>query len=187
MMDSGFLLFDGASHRQALVWLCQRFPEHSPRPLLQGTPYEPLAAIGPILLQADAGTPLNDAWQAGQPELEQAVWLRSELPLVALRESLRRRLRILAPDGRVFWLRLADARPLRQAWRSQVQWPAGFWHGVSEVWLRDGEAPILAWHNPHPQLDATQPGPPLEAQITLDWPLLDALAQPEPHPQDAPA
>ena len=187
MTDAGFLLFDGASHKQALAWLCQTFPEHGARPLLLGTPYAALADIGPILLEADAGSALHNAWCQGARELQHAVWLRSDFALHDLRDALRRRLRILSPDGREFWLRLADGRPLLDAWRASVQWPSGFWHGVHEVWLHDGEAPLLAWSNPSPEQDETVASDTLAAQITLDWPLLEALAQHEPHLQDAPA
>ncbi|MFT0622513.1 DUF4123 domain-containing protein [Ectopseudomonas guguanensis] len=187
MIDTGFLLFDGASHKQALAWLCQTFPEHSPRPLLQGTPYSSLADIGPILLNADAGSPLYNAWLAGTTELRHAVWLKSEFPLPDLRDALQRRLRILSPDGREFWLRLADARPLLNAWRANVQWPSGFWHGVREVWLHDGEAPLLAWNNSNPERDETVASDTLEAQITLDWPLLEALAHNDTTVQEATA
>lgn len=187
MIDRGFLLFDGASHTQALAWLCQTFPEHSPRPLLQGTAYEALAELGPILLEADAGSTLHDAWSQGREELLNAVWLKSDVPLPDLRDALQRRLRILSPDGREFWLRLADGRPLLNAWRARAQWPDGFWCGVQEVWLRDHDAPVLTWRNAHPELDTTRPQDTLDAQITLGWPLLETLAQHEPHLQDAPA
>lgn len=185
MTGSGFLLFDGASHKQALVWLCQTFPEHSPCPLLQGTPYSSLAEIGPILLEAGVGSALYEAWHQGRPELHNAVWLKSDFALYELRAVLQRRLRIFSPDGREFWLRLADGRPLLKAWRTHTHWPSGFWHGVHEVWLRDHETPLLAWANPHPEQDATTPRDTIDAQITLDWPLLEALAQSEARLQEA--
>lgn len=187
MIGRGFLLFDGASHKQALAWLCQTFPEHSPRPLLQGTAYEALAELGPILLEANAGSTLHEAWAQGRDELLTAVWLKSDFALPDLRNALQRRLRIFSPDGREFWLRLADGRPLLNAWRVHTHWPNGFWHGVQQVWLRDHDAPVLAWSNVYPELDTTRPQNTLDAQITLDWPLLEALAQHEPHLQDAPA
>lgn len=187
MNGRGFLLFDGASHKQALAWLCQTFPEHSPRPLLQGTAYESLAEIGPILLEVNAGSALHEAWAQGRDELLHAVWLKSDLTLPDLRDALQRRLRILSPDGREFWLRLADGRPLLNAWRAHALWPDGFWYGVQQVWLRDHDAPVLVWSNAHPKLDATRPQDTLDAQLTLDWPLLEALAQHQPHLQDASA
>lgn len=186
-MDTGFLLFDGASRKQALAWLCQTFPEHSPLPLLLGTPYSSLAEIGPILLNANAGSALHDAWYQGGSELQHAVWLKSDFALHDLRATLQRRLRILSPDGREFWLRLADGRPLRNAWRADAQWPVGFWHGVREVWLHDGGTPLLAWSNPSPERDETIASEPLAAQITLDWPLLEALAHSETTLQEATA
>ncbi|HCJ29626.1 MAG TPA: hypothetical protein DHV63_10100 [Pseudomonas sp.] len=185
MTGTGFLLFDGASHKQALAWLCQTFPEHSPRPLLLGTPYSSLAEIGPILLSADEGSTLHDAWCQGSSELHYAVWLKSDFALDDLHGILQRRLRVLSPDGREFWLRLADGRPLLNAWRVNAQWPSGFWHGVHEVWLSGADAPFLAWGNSSPERDSTVARKSLDAQITLDWPLLEALAQSETNKQDA--
>ncbi|MBE7374636.1 DUF4123 domain-containing protein [Pseudomonas lopnurensis] len=185
MTGTGFLLFDGASHKQALAWLCQTFPGHSPRPLLSGTPYSPLAEIGPILLNADAGSPLHEAWYRGRSELRHAVWLKSDFALHELRDALQRRLRILSPDGRKFWLRLADARPLLDAWRANAQWPAGFWHGVRDIWLHDEDVPLLAWSNPPPERDDSGASEPLDARFTLDWPLLEALAHSETTLQEA--
>lgn len=187
MIGPGFLLFDGASHKHALAWLCQTFPEHSPRPLLQGTAYAALAEIGPILLEADAGSALHEAWAQGRNELLNAVWLKSDLPLSGLRDALQSRLRILSPDRREFWLRLADSRPLLNVWRTHAHWPDGFWYGVHEVWLRHHEGPLMAWSNEKPESNSSTSQDTLYAQITLDWPLLEALAQDESHLQDAQA
>lgn len=187
MTSAGFLLFDGASHKQALAWLCQTFPEHSPMPLFLGTPYEALADLGPILLDAAEGSALHSAWYRGSPELQSAVWLNSNLALHDLYASLQRRLRVRAPDGREFWLRLADAKPLAQAWRAAAQWPQGFWYGVREVWLRDNDIPQRAWHNSSPEQDNTVASDTLDAQIILDWPLLEALAHSKPALQEATA
>jgi len=177
MTNSGALLFDGASRKKALAWLSQTYPEHSLRPLLQGTAYKALADIGPILLDADQGSALHVAWLQGSPDLQHAVWLKTRVKLDQLHTSLIRRLRIRSPDGREFWLRLADARPLLNAWRAGSQWPSGFWHGVEEIWLQGSSGPLKAWDNASPELDATRPSQSIDAQITLDWPLLVALAQ----------
>lgn len=185
MTDSGFLLFDGASHKQALAWFYQTFPEHSPRPLLLGTPYAALAEVGPILLDASEHSALYNAWYRGNLELRYAVWLKSCLALQELYNTLQRRLRVLSPDGREFWLRLADARPLYNVWRADTPWPPGFWHGVREVWLHDGNAPLLAWSNVLPEQDNTVASETLNAQITLDWPLLEALANSKNNLQEA--
>lgn len=177
MKNNGALLFDGASRRQALVWLCRTYPEHALRPLLHGTPYAPLAEIGPILLEAEQGSPLHSAWCQGAAGLRHAVWLKTETKLDDLHASLKRRLRILSPDGREFWLRLADARPLLKLWQAGLQWPPGFWHGVAEIWLQNQDGPFQAWRNPSPERDGTTATQAIDAQITLDWPLLEALAQ----------
>jgi hypothetical protein len=177
MTNTGALLFDGASRKKALVWLSQTYPEHSLRPLLHGTAYQALADIGPILLDAEEGSALHTAWLQGSPDLQHAVWLRTEVSLDRLRTSLMQRLRILSPDGREFWLRLADARPLLNAWQAQVQWPAGFWYGITEIWLRDRDGPFSAWSNEAPERDCSIATQDINAQIILDWPLLQALAQ----------
>lgn len=176
MTNNGALLFDGASRKQAARWLSQTYPEHGLRPLLHGTPYEPLADIGPILLEAAPGSHLHSAWAQGDAGLEHAVWLATDVPSDQLFSSLQRRLRILSPDGREFWLRLADARPLHMAWQAQCQWSQGFWHGITEVWLPTPSGPLPAWSNSAPELDYTATIQSLNAQITLDWLLLNALA-----------
>ncbi|WP_339458219.1 DUF4123 domain-containing protein [Pseudomonas sp. EA_105y_Pfl2_R69] len=175
MTTTGALLFDGASHKQAEMWLRQTFTNHWLRPLLNGTPYELLADIGPILVEAEHGSDLHNAWAQGDAGLEHAVWLATNLPFDQLFNSLQRRLRILSPDGREFWLRLADARPLHMAWQAQSQWPQGFWHGVTEVWLPTPNGPLQTWSNPSPEFDCTTVTQSINAQITLDWPLLEAL------------
>lgn len=185
MTSTGFLLFDGASHKKALAWLCQNFSEHSLSPLLLGTPYSSLAEIGPILLCADDGSTLHNAWCQGRSELRHAVWLKSDFSLHNLHCTLQRRLRIFSPDGREFWLRLADGRPLLNAWRLNAQWPLGFWHGVYEIWLSGADAPFLAWSNSSPERDSTLAQKSFGAQITLDWPLLEAMAHCETNKQDA--
>lgn len=177
MTNAGALLFDGASRKNAPAWLSQTYPEHSLRPLLHGTEYKALADIGPMLLDAEEGSALHTAWLQGSSDLQHAVWLKTEVGLDRLRTSLMRRLRILSPDGREFWLRLADARPLLDAWRAQAQWPAGFWYGITEVWLRNQDGPFNAWSNDAPEFDCTIATRDMNAQIILDWPPLEALAQ----------
>ena len=183
MNSNGALLFDGASRRQALIWLASEYPQHSLFPLLQGTAYAALADIGPILLDADPDSPLPTAWSQGQPGLQHSVWLRTCLQPDDLASSLRRRLRVRSPDGREFWLRLADARPLLNAWQTGQRWPTGFWHGVIEVWLGSANGPLQAWQNDTPEQDGTTPASTLNAQVRLDWPLLSALAQPDAIPE----
>src|SRR5690606_12108757 len=146
-----------------------------PRLLLRHTAYEGIAEFGPVLVQADEGSPLYSAWWQGQADLLSAVWLESTMPAERLLKVLQRRLRIHAPDGREFWLRLGDTAPLRKAWLGGAQWPADFWHGVSAVWLQHDGALIPAWPNQNPEVDCAPTDSGLAAQITLDWPLLEAL------------
>jgi hypothetical protein len=174
-MRSGALLLEGAHHEQPLRWLYQQYPDHEPRLLLRHTAYEEIADFGPVLVQADEGSSLYSAWWQGKADLLSAVWLEPTMPVERLFKVLQRRLRIHAPDGREFWLRLGDAAPLRQAWRVGAQWPSGFWHGVSAVWLQHDGAPILAWSNQTPEVDCAPADSGLVAQATLDWPLLEAL------------
>lgn len=177
MTQTGALLFDGASRKRALIWLSQTYPEHSVSPLLYGTAFNALGDVGPILLDADEGSPLHQAWLRGAPDLQHAVWLKTSSSQNELYTSLCRRLRILSPDGREFWLRLADARPMLRAWQVSAKWPEGFWYGVKEVWLRDQHNALMAWKNETPEYDCTVAADNIQAQIMLDWPLLEALAQ----------
>lgn len=185
MASTGVLLFDGASRKRALVWLSKTYPEHSLSPLLYGTQFEALGDVGPILLDADEGSLLQKAWFQGSPDLQYAVWLKTEKGLPELYTSLRRRLRVYSPDGREFWLRLADSRPLLRASEAKVQWPEGFWHGVSEVWLQRHGRAFKAWENQTPEHDCTCSAEDINAQITLEWPLLEALAQESESSQEA--
>ncbi|MCQ4326390.1 hypothetical protein CXK94_02455 [Stutzerimonas stutzeri] len=181
---NGALLLDGARHENATAWLYQRFPTHQPWPLLLGTDYEPIADAGPILLDAPQGSPVYEAWRHGS-DIEDGVWLQSDAALDDLQRILQRRLRIFTPERGELWLRLGDACPLYRAWQSGAQWPEGFWHGVQGVWLRDGTGIFCAWHNDRPQQDGAPDDLGIAAQLTLDWPLLQALANQDDIAQDA--
>jgi hypothetical protein len=177
MTTNGVLLIDGAQIENALAWLYQHYPDHQPQPLLLETPYEALMEIGPILLDAPSGSALQRDWAGGVGGLQHGIWLETTQPVNQLFSSLQRRLRIHSPDGREFWLRIADARPLRLVWKAGATWPAGFWHGVSCLWLRNEQGPIKAWINDTPELDCAPRENGLNAQVVLDWPLLEALTQ----------
>jgi hypothetical protein len=177
MSGTGALLFDGASRKKALVWLSHTYPQHSLMPLLYGTQFELVGDVGPVLIDADEGSPLHAAWVQGASGLKNAVWLKTAINQNQLYASLRRRLRVRSPDGRNFWLRLADARPLLRAWQAEAAWPQGFWHGVSQVWLHAHGGPFLAWENANASDDCCPSAEDMSAQIMLDWPMLEALAQ----------
>lgn len=185
VMRTGALLFDGASRKQALVWLSQTYPEHSQSPLLYNTQYEALGDIGPVLLDADEDSRLYLDWLNGSGELQQAVWLKTSVCQNELYTSLRRRLRVRSPAGREYWLRLADARPLSRAWQAGATWPEGFWYGVSEVWLQYQGCAHKAWDNPTPLFDCSTPVDGIAAQITLDWLLLAGLSHKDATAQEA--
>lgn len=174
--NRGVLLVDGARYEEAFTWLYERYAEHSILPLLSGTDYEPIAEAGPILIDAPQGSTPHHAWRSGT-DMQSAIWLESERSAEELWAMLQRRLRILAPDGREYWLRIADAQPLYQAWSDGAQWPDGFWHGVERVWLLHQGNIFCAWHNRSPQHDAAPLNTGIDAQLTLDWPLLEALAR----------
>ena len=185
MSKTGALLFDGASRKKALIWLSQNYPEHSSNPLLHGTQFEALSDVGPILLDADEGSPLHIGWSQGAPELKYSLWLKTSVGQSQLFVSLQRRLRVLSPDGREFWLRIADSRPMLNAWKAQAKWPDGFWCGVNEVWLHHQGAPFKAWENQAPEYDCTKFTKELNAQVMLDWSLLEALSQSQDISQEA--
>ncbi len=174
-MSSGALVLEGTRYEQPLRWLYQHHSEHEPQPLLRRTPYAEIAEFGAIMVPAGEGSTLRDAWWQGEASLRSAVWLETALPPDQLFNVLQRRLRIHTPDGRECWLRLGDGGALRQAWLAGAQWPAGFWHGVTGVWLQHDETPIRAWSNETPEVDCAPADNGLAAQITLDWPLLEAL------------
>lgn len=171
----GAILLDGSRYENAMAWLYRNFPSHQPRPLLQGTIYEPIADAGPILLDAPIGSPAYDAWTHGK-DIKDGIWLESDAPAEELQHILRRRLRVLTPDGRELWLRLGDARPLYRAWQREAQWPEGFWHRIPRIWLHHKGATFCAWQNAHPDTDGAPANQGITAQLTLDWPLLEALA-----------
>lgn len=175
--QGGALLMDGASHEHILAWLYQCYPSHQPLPLLLNTPYAALKEDGPILVDAPRQSPLHSAWTAGVAELRHAVWLETRLPTEQLFKSLQRRLQIRAPDGRTFWLRMGDARPLFHAWKADALWPPGFWHGVSVIWMQGGHGPLRTWYNEQPEFDLLPASESADALAILSWPLLEALTQ----------
>jgi hypothetical protein len=174
----GAILLDGARYDDALMWIYEQYPDHQPLPLLAGTPYELLAEAGPILLSAPAGSPAYQAWWQGV-DLHSGLWLESRCEVDELFRLLQRRVRILSPDRREFWLRFADAQPMRNAWLTGAQWPEGFWHRIDSIWLHHEHIPTCAWRNQAPHIDCAPADAGLSAQVTLDWPMLEALA-----PQD---
>lgn len=173
----GCLLLDGARYPDVFAWLERHWPEHTPYPLLRGSDYEAIADTGPLLLAAPQGEAIHTAWSKGA-DFADALWLESSVPAAELCKTLQRRLRILTPNGRELWLRLADARPMRAAWQRQVAWPEGFWHQVQAVWAVQEQQPACLWRNAQPNLDAAPNDADLRAQITLAWPLLHALGIP---------
>lgn len=172
---NGAVLLDGARYENAFAWLYQHFPDIQPRPLLLGTPYEPIADAGPILLVAPTGSPAYEAWRSGDLILD-GIWLESAAAADDLYRILQRRVRVFAPDRRELWLRLGDARPLHRAWLAKAQWPDGFWHRIQGIWLRHQASIVCAWHNDQAQVDLAPADQGIAAQLTLDWPLLEALA-----------
>lgn len=180
----GFILLDGARYESATAWLYQRFPGHQPIPLLLGTAYEPIADAGAILLDAPAGSGAYEAWRYGG-EIKDALWLESNASMDELHRMLQRRLRIFTPQHRELWLRLADARPLYQAWLRGAQWPEGFWYRISRIWLHHEGTTVCAWQNEQPENDGAPAELGLVAQMTLDWRLLEALAAQDDTAQEA--
>ncbi|WP_417780601.1 DUF4123 domain-containing protein [Stutzerimonas xanthomarina] len=173
---NGFILLDGARYENATAWLYQHFPSHQPTPLLLGTAYEPIADAGPILLDASVGSMAYIAWRRGT-EIKDGLWLESTASMDDMHRILQRRLRILTPESSELWLRLGDARPLYQAWLRRAQWPEGFWHRISRIWLHHEGKTFCAWQNEQPKNDAAPADCGLAAQMTLDWQLLEALAK----------
>lgn len=176
MSKDGALLIDGAAFESIMLWLSQRYPDHPKRCLLLDTAYAPLMELGPVLLHAPEGSEPHRDWSQGREGLQDSVWLETRHTFDQVFASLRHRLRIHSPDGREFWLRMADARPLRLAWQAEAQWPEGFWPGVACLWLRNEDGTFPAWVNEDPNRDCAKSG----AQIVLDWSLLDALTQDNP-------
>lgn len=175
--NKGLLLLDGAQYDNAMDWLHEHYGPDNPQSLFKGTPYEPIAAAGPFLLNASLGSAAYAAWWGGG-DLQRGVWLASLKSAHQLLPILQRRLRIVDAHQREFWLRLADGPVLRRAWLAGAQWPAGFWHGVDSVWLRQGGAAACAWENEVPEHDSAPANNGLAAQITLPEPLLQALSLP---------
>jgi hypothetical protein len=172
----GVLLIDGAQFADAHAWLYQHYAQDSPRALLKGTPYEPIAGSGPFVLNASQGSAAFNAWWSGS-NLQRGVWLSTSRNLVELVPILRRRLRIFDEQGDEFWLRLADGHALARSWLTEAQWPAGFWFGIESVWLRHAGRAVCAWTNDHPEHDAAPADLDMTAQFTLSTRLLDALSQ----------
>lgn len=175
--ERGFLFVDGMLIEPAMTWCFQFLPEcEPPLPLLRGTAYDGMAELGPLLIPVRPGDQADRVWQQPDNPLHLGVWLESRLDLLAMQMVLRRRLQVLNPAGHPYWLRLYDARTLRRVHQAGLVFPRGFWHGVDTVWLPRQNGPFLAWANPHPDDDAAPRDLDIAPQITLDWPLLHALA-----------
>lgn len=176
-MKQGAILIDGAGLDNACAWLYENYPAHQPRPLLFDTDYAPLMNLGPILLDASQGSALYLDWSQGAEVLQHSVWLETIQPVDQVFSILQQRLQVSSPDGRTFWLRMADACALKKALDVGAKWPAGFWYGVASVWLLDGSKPIRAWVNEEPEFDCISRADSASNRIGLDWPLLEALTQ----------
>jgi len=128
------------------------------------------------LLDAPVGSWAYEAWRYGT-EIKDGLWLESDASMDELHRILQRRLRIFTPDHRELWLRLADARPLYQAWLRGERWPEGFWYRISRIWLHHEGTTFIAWQNEQPENDGAPVELGLAAQMTLDWRLLEALGE----------
>ncbi|WP_443190163.1 DUF4123 domain-containing protein [Pseudomonas indica] len=176
----GYLFVDGLLIEPAMAWCFQYLPEcQPPMPLLRGTAYDGMAELGPLLIPVRPGDQADHLWQQADGPLHSAVWLESRLDLFAMQTILLRRLQVRDPKGKPYWLRFYDAYALSRAHQAGLEFPRGFWHGIDAVWLPRDTGPILAWANPHPDDDAAPGDLGVAPQITLDWPLLQALANPE--------
>ncbi|KIH84940.1 DUF4123 domain-containing protein [Pseudomonas batumici] len=176
MNHPGFLLIEGTCFRAAKAWFRQHYPTHQPVSLLINTPYVAIADAGPFLLEALPGSPIRLDWWQGDSPLGRGVWLSSRLSPAKLLLSLQRRLKVQAPLGREYWLRLGDAGALLRTWELQTPWPTGFWHGIDSVWLHRHGTPLCAWQNSAPEQDAAPVNAGFEAQIVLPDALLCALS-----------
>lgn len=176
----GFLFVDGLLIDPAMAWCFQYLPEcEPPLPLLRGTAYDGMADFGPLLIPVRPGDQADRVWQQVDSPLHHAVWLESRLDPFAMQPILRRRLQVRDPSGQPYWLRFYDARALSRTHHVGLEFPQGFWHGIDAVWLPRDTGPFLAWANPHPDDDAAPRDLDIAPQITLDWPLLQALANTE--------
>lgn len=176
----GFLFVDGLLIEPAMSWCFQYLPKcEPPLPLLRGTAYDGMVELGPLLIPVRPGAQAERLWQQADNPLHLAVWLESRLDLFAMQAILQRRLQVRAPGGQSYWLRAYDARALARVHQAGLAFPQGFWHGIDAVWLPRASAPFLAWANPAPDLDIAPRDLGVAPQITLDWPLLHALANTE--------
>jgi|GEM_PF-4914962 len=108
--------------------------------VLHGTDYAAIADSGPLLVRAGPGSRLMAQWRANERPARHA-WVfqsdRSDEEVVAFWQ---RRLFFLAPDGRRFWFRFADARVMSRAHGDRAL-PGGFWQGLSGVRFHPRQAP----------------------------------------------
>lgn len=176
MRAHGFLLFDAAVQDHALAWCYRELPMCQPVPLLYETEYQALAEQGPVLLAVSAGSVPEQSWLQKQGPLANAVWLESTLSAGVLTRLLQKRLQVFSPSGQRLWLRLADARPLWRAHQSSTAWPDSFWQGIDAVWLNTPSGPIEIWQHQQSTEALAIPPEGIAPILTLDWPLLHALA-----------
>lgn len=139
---TGVLIVDAALCEQGFRELYTRFQNHQLDPLLLLTDYQALAELGPVMI---TGQPLEELWTSWQrhwqelPCLQYAIWLEMDMDSNATRDWLLARLKVRFAQGREYWMRWGDSRPLGRAFSSSQLWPKGFWHGVESVrFMLDG-------------------------------------------------
>ncbi|KKM84234.1 hypothetical protein LCGC14_1301280 [marine sediment metagenome] len=145
MRNRGYLVLDGNWLNSAFRWLYSELPMHQPIALLMHTDYHGLAEKGPILIQADPDSEVDQLWQASNSPIGHAVWLETSMDPHMMTNFMRARLQVLGPAGARHWLRLGDSRPLLNAYSHNVRWPELFWQGIDAVWLKADHSLTKAW------------------------------------------
>ena len=132
--SSRWFMIDGKLNPRALVALYATGMAEEVIAVLHGTPYEAIAASGPILARASSQSELQRKWHSNEVPVCHAWCFTTELTAYDLAAYWRRRLLVNGPMGRTLWLRYSDARVMARGVEKAV-FSTSFWKGVSSLQL----------------------------------------------------
>lgn len=108
MSAQSYLLFDGVLREQLLPWLYLQDEPLDVEPLYARTPWDELADIGPVLVQALSGNALLESFERDLTLQACASALRSKAPMLTVADHLRQFVRVSDTLGSDSLLRFAD-------------------------------------------------------------------------------
>lgn len=131
-----YLLLDGSSFKGGIRQLYEMGLEEPPIMILKDGVHDGVSSLGPMMIPMEANTAMAGHWRDSHPALGKAVVIHTSLPPDGLLAFFRARVQVFAPDGRILWLRLADARVIARIGKADRLLHANFWGGITGVFYR---------------------------------------------------